>query len=100
MAGVVDYISIQPVDRVAEERIESRALLAHVVQQRVGRARVHLAPYANGHGRRRARLDRIAPALAQRGEIQTPGLRAWAERAVALRRSRPNNGATALTPHD
>ena len=48
VSRVVDHVAVESMDRIAKEWIEARALLSHVVEQRIRAAGVDVTANANG----------------------------------------------------
>jgi hypothetical protein len=97
--AVVHDQAVELVDRVAEERVVARALLAHVVEQRVGRAVVGVRAHAHGRRLHGARRDAIGARPPQRAEVQPVRGCARAERPARARRERTEHDAARGIAH-
>jgi hypothetical protein len=89
----IDDDAVAPVHRIAEHRVPSGPLLAHVVEQGIGTAVVDMRADPERGRSHAVRLHLVAAASAQRGEVEPIGLDTWPE---AGRGARP----LAIEPHD
>src|SRR6186713_3131891 len=80
---MIDNQSVSAMCGIAQERVESRTLLAHVGHERIRESVVGVARDAHGWGRIRSSANAIAARCANRREVEPIGLGAWAKAAIA-----------------